>query len=193
MKRIYITLAILILSTVICGINAQTTADSVGLFAIHNDQAVRIEKITHTRIKGSGGLASMATFGVAKIKSKLEFKGATSEHQFEGAATLRIYFGNPSPQQMVNLYMFTPAYSIKNFDVARFDVKKGKRLLTGVSASIIGSSVGVSAADDLHIETLEIRQGVYDIIVKGKPGEYCLMFNANGTSGFGGVFDFTIK
>lgn len=140
MKKILATLA----STLVFGsVNAQTPTDSVGLFSIHNDVATRIDKITHTGIKGSGGLASMATFGVAKIKSKLEFKGATSEHQFEGMATLRMYFGNPSPQQMMNLYMFTPTYSIKNFDVARFDVKKGKRFLTGVTASITGSSVGV--------------------------------------------------
>lgn len=108
-------------------------------------------------------------------------------------ATLRMYFGNPSPQQMMNLYMFTPTYSIKNFDVARFDVKKGKRFLTGVTASITGSSVGVASAEDIQIETKELRSGVYDVTIKGKPGEYCLMFTANGTGGFGGVFDFTIK
>lgn len=174
-------------------LEAQTSIDSVGIFAIHEDQATRIEKITHQSIKGSGGLASMATFGVAKIKSKLEFKGATSPHQFEGIATMRIYFGQPSPQQMMNLYMFMPNYSISNFDIARFEVKKNKRLLTGISSSITGSKVGVSTPDDLEIVTEEVRSGVYNITVKGKPGEYCVMFNANGTGGFGGVFDFTIR
>lgn len=68
MKKILATLA----STLVFGsVNAQTPTDSVGLFSIHNDVATRIDKITHTGIKGSGGLASMATFGVAKIKSKL--------------------------------------------------------------------------------------------------------------------------
>lgn len=66
-------------------------------------------------------------------------------------------------------------------------------MLTGVTASITGSKVDVSAADDLQVETAEVRTGVYDVTVKGKPGEYCLMFTANGTGGFGGVFDFTIK
>lgn len=185
--------AALVITLLTGSAKAQTSPDSVGVFAIHGEKATRIDKITHTGIKGSGGLASVATFGVAKIKSKLEFKGETSEHRFEETATLRIYFGNPSPQQMVNLYMFTPAYNIKNFDVARFDVKKGKRLLTGVKASIAGAHVGVESAEGLQVETKEIRNGVYDISVKGKPGEYCLMFTANGTGGFGGVFDFTIK
>lgn len=190
MKKI---ISALILTTVFCSVNAQIPADSVGVFAIHGEEAIRIDKMTHSGIKTSGSLASMATFGVAKTKSKLEFKGATSDHHFEGTATLRIYFGNPSPQQMTNLYMFTPAYSIKDFEIAKFDVKKGKRLLTGVSMSITGSSIGVASAEDLEIETNQVRSGVYNITVKGIPGEYCLMFTANGTGGFSGVFDFTIK
>lgn len=190
MKKIF---AALVMTLLMGTVKAQMSTDSVGLFAIHGEKATRIDKITHNGIKGSGSLASLATLGVAKIKSKLEFKGETSEHQFEGTAALRMYFGNPSPQQMVNLYMFTPSYNIKNFDVARFDVKKGKRLLTGIKVSITGSHLGVESANDMQVETKEIRNGVYDISVKGKPGEYCLMFTANGTGGFGGVFDFTIK
>lgn len=127
MNKSFIVIA---LAMVLAKAKAQTPADSVGLFAIHDGEATRIER---------------------------------------------------------------PAYSVKNFDVARFEVKKGKRMLTGVTASITGSKVGVSAADDLQVETAEVRTGVYDVTVKGKPGEYCLMFTANGTGGFGGVFDFTIK
>ena len=174
-------------------VQSQTPADSVGVWAVNSGSFSRIDKITQQGVKGSGGLASAATFGVAKIKAKLEFKGETSEHPFSGAALLRLYFGNPPLEQMTNLYMFTPAYSVKNFDVARFEVKKGKRYLTGISASIAGSSVGVSSADDLQIDIKEVRAGVYNIKVSGKPGEYCLMLTVNGAGGFGGVFDFTIK
>lgn len=81
MKSLFVTL---VMTTVLGIENAQVPADSVGLFAIQNGKATRINKITHTSIKGSGGLTSAVTFGMAKIKSKLEFKGATSEHQFEG-------------------------------------------------------------------------------------------------------------
>lgn len=181
------------MSTLCINLNAQTPTDSIGLYAIHDGKATRIEKLTHSAIKGSGGLASMATFGMAKMKSKLEFKGETSNHQFVGTATLRVYFGKPSPQQITELYMFTPTNSIKNFEVARFQVKKGKRLLTGVSVSLLGSRVGVPSSDEVQVETKEIREGVFEIIIKGEPGEYCLMNNSNGTGGFGGVFDFTIK
>lgn len=191
MKRYLIMLMCLVF--VSANAQSQTPADSVGVWAANGGSYSRINKITQQGVKGSGGLASAATFGIAKTKAKLEFKGETSEHPFNGAALLRLYFGNPPLEQMTNLYMFTPAYSVKNFDVARFDAKKGKRYLTGISASITGSAVGVSSADDLQINIKEVRAGVYDIKVSGKPGEYCLMFTANGVGGFGGVFDFTIK
>lgn len=174
-------------------VNAQTETDSVGAYAFLGENYVQMKRITHASVKGSGGLASVATFGVAKIKAKLEFKGDTSPYQFKNKAIIRLYFGNPAPQDMVNLYMFSPAYSVENFGVARFDVKKGKRLLTGVSSSILGSKVGVDTAENLNIEMVELRPNVYEITIQGEPGEYCIMSTANGTGGFGGVFDFTIK
>lgn len=192
MKKMVLLFAILVSSAIANGQNS-IPADSVGVWAVDGNTLTRVNKITHRGIKGNGGLATVATFGIAKTKAKLEFNGQSSEHVFNGTATLRIYFGNPPMQQMTNLFMFTPAYSIKNFEVARFDVKKGKRYLTGFSVSLFGSSSGVSASDDVQIQTNEIRPGVYDIAVSGKSGEYCLMFTANGTGGFGGVFDFTIK
>lgn len=192
MKKIWLVLCF-VAAFMTANAQSQTPADSVGVWAVNNGSYSRIDKITQQGVKGSGGLASAATFGIAKTKAKLEFKGETSEHPFSGVALLRLYFGNPPLEQMTNLYMFTPAYSVKNFDIARFEVKKGKRYLTGVSASITGSAVGVSSADDLQTDIKEVRAGVYDIKVTGKPGEYCLMFTANGAGGFGGVFDFTIK
>ena len=173
--------------------NAQTPTDSVGIFAMMDGKAIRMDKITHNAIKGSGGLASAATFGMAKIKSKLQFKGNTSPNHFKGTAVFRMYFGAPQTTDLVKLYQFTANYSAKDFEVARFDVKKNARTLTGVSASLLGSSVGVSAADDLSVTVTETRPKVYDITVSGKPGEYCFMFVANGTNGFGGVYDFTIE
>lgn len=190
MKQVLLTLALTLANLTAY---AQVPTDSVGIFAIIDNKAVRMDKITHQAIKGSGGLASMATFGMAKIKSKLQYKGATSPNHFKGTATFRMYFGTPQTADMVNLYQFAANYSAKDFEVARFDVKKNARLLTGVSASLLGSSVGVASADDLDVTVKELRQKVYDITVTGKPGEYCFMFMANGTNGFGGVYDFTIE
>ncbi len=189
MKQIYTLLMLLIATSTY----AQAPADSVGIWADHSEKLERIDKITHQKIKGTGGLGSALSFGVSKIKAKLEFKGATSNHIFEGKAKFRMYFGNPPLQQIQSLYMFTKNYSVKDFEVAQFEVKKNTRLLTGVSTSILGSQVGVSTSDNINVEYNEIRDGVYEVAVSGKPGEYCIMFAANGTGGFGGVFDFTIK
>lgn len=173
--------------------NGQIQADSVGIFSLVDNQAIRMNKITHQAIKGSGGLASMATFGMAKIKSKLQFKGNTSPNHFKGSAKFLMYFGTPSTGDILNLYQFTTAYSAKDFEIARFDVKKNTRLLTGVTASLFGSSVGVSGTDDLNVVIKELRPKVYEIEITGRPGEYCFMFTANGTKGFGGVYDFTLE
>lgn len=164
---------------------AQVPTDSVGIFAIVDNQVVRMDKISHQAIKGS--------VGIAKVKSKLQYKGNTSPTHFKGTATFRMYFGTPQTADIVNLYQFTANYSAKDFEVARFDVKKNARLLTGVTASLFGSSVGVASADDLDVTVKELRPKVYDISITGKPGEYCFMFVANGTNGFAGVYDFTIE
>lgn len=173
-------------------LRAQVPQDSVGIFAIENGTPVRMNKICYSSIKGSGGLASAFSFGLAKVKAKYEYKGSTSNHKFEGEANFRLYFGMPRPEHIANLYMFTSQYSIENFEVAKFEVKKKKRLLTGVSVSILGSSYGVSGDDELVITQKEVRPGVFDLNIKGKPGEYCIIFTSNGTGAYNGVFDFTI-
>ena len=187
-----ILLSVIVLLTSISAF-PQASADSVGLFAIKDGQTVRIDRITHQSIKGSGGLASAFTLGMAKIKSKLEYKGATSPHHFKGTARFLMYFGTPSSTDMVKLYQFTSAYSPKDFEVAKFEVKKKVRRLTGVTASLLGSSMGVSAADGLDVVVRELRQNVYEVDVAGAPGEYCFIFMANGTNGFGGAYDFTLE
>lgn len=172
---------------------AQVPQDSVGIFAIENGKYVRMNKICYSKIKTSGGLAAAFSFGLAKVKAKYEYKGNTSIHKFKGLAKFRICFGIPRPEHATNLYMFTTPYSIENFEVAKFEVKKNKRLLTGVTVSILGSSVGVSGEEGLIINNKEISPGVYDFTVQGRPGEYCVIFTPNGTGVYNGVFDFTIE
>ena len=171
----------------------QVPQDSVGIFAIENGKYVRMNKICYSKIKTSGGLGAAFSFGLAKVKAKYEYKGNTSIHKFKGLAKFRIYFGIPRPEHATNLYMFTTPYSIENFEVAKFEVKKNKRLLTGVTVSILGSSVGVSGEEGLIINNKEISPGVYDFTVQGRPGEYCVIFTSNGTGAYNGVFDFTIE
>lgn len=172
---------------------AQNANDTVGLFAVHGKKYEQMDKIMYRKIKGSGGLGAALSMGLAKVKAKMEFSKATSDNVFNGSAHFRFYFGNPPINKIQDLFMFSKNFSIKDFDIARFEKKKNSRLLTGASSSLLGSSVGVASADDLTIKTKEIRSGVYDVEVSGEPGEYCIIFVGNGANGFGGVFDFTIK
>lgn len=187
MKKFILTFILLALS-----VSLYSQTDTLGIYAVYADGMSKIDRINSQSVKANG-LASAFTMGLAKSKAKFVFNGETSEHQFTGKAKLRIYFGNVPPEQAAANYMFTLGYSAKDFAVGRFEVKKKKRMLTGVSASILGTSIGAEAAEDVNITTNKIREGVYELTVEGNPGEYCMMFTAVGVSGFTGVFDFTIK
>lgn len=167
--------------------------DSVGIFAIHKSEVVRMNRIGYSKIKGTGALAAALTFGLSEVKAKYEYNYKTSPNKFKGEAKFRLYFGTPKPEQLANLYMFTLGYTAQNIEIARFEVEKNKRLLTGASASIFGAEVGVSGADGLLITERRLRPNVYELTVTGEPGEYCIVFSFNGTGVYNGVFDFTIE
>ena len=172
----------------------RTEPDSVGLFAIQNGKAVRMDLLRHRRIKTGGIIGYALTGGIASIKTKMEFAGETSDYQFDGKAKLRMYFGTPPLEKTASLYMFTPNYTVKDFEISRLQVKKGRRRLTSYSGSAFGSSMGAKDDDELSVRSTKIREGVYDIEVTGEPGEYCVVFSSGGVGGgFTGVFDFTLK
>lgn len=178
----------LLLICVLClsalGLRAQTASDSVGIYAINGNMVAPIEALSYKSLKISPGFMS--------AKAKLEFRGKTSPHHFNGTAKFRVYFGSPGPYEMAKLYMFTPTYSIDEFGVGRFDVKKDSRYLTTTKVSIFGGSTGVSEADKIDFNVSKVRPGVYEVTVTGAPGEYCIMHMYKGSAGYSSVFDFTI-
>lgn len=163
---------------------AQAQTDSIGVYALRNGEVSRVEVLNYTQTKISGGL---------KSKARLVFAGPTSQTRFNGTATFRLYFGTPSPYEVAKYYMFTPSYSVKDFSVGKFEVKKGDRLLTTATVSVIGSKVGAQQAEGVHIAYRALRNHVYEITVTGPAGEYCIMPIINGVAGYTGVFDFTIE
>lgn len=180
MKRIFLFLLLFIPTLLF----AQVPSDSVGAWVVSDNGMTRIKRITPRRIKGSG---------FVKVKAKMEFDGATSDHVFNGTAKFRMYFGNVPITEIQDLYMFSSNYSPKDFEIGEFQVKKDSRLLTGVTAKPFSSQVGASESKKVAATVTKLRDGVYDISVSGKAGEYCIMFAGAGASGFGGVFDFTLK
>ena len=163
---------------------AYAQTDSIGIYKVDNGCISRIEAARPAQTKISGGF---------KSKAKVVFNGASSENRFRGSATFRLYFGVPSPYDASKYFMFAPSYSVKDFIVGKFDVKKENRYLTTASVSIVGSKIGVSTAKGVNVEYRQLRDNVYEITVTGSAGEYCIMPVLNGTSGYAGVFDFALE
>ena len=175
MKKFIVTAAL----SVFCAC-AYAQTDSIGIYKVDNAGISRVEAARPTQTKISGGL---------KSKAKVVFNGSSSQNRFRGSATFRLYFGVPSPYDASKYFMFTPSYSVKDFIVGKFEVKKENRYLTTASASIVGSKIGVSTAKGVNVE----YNNVYEITVTGSAGEYCIMPMLNGTSGYAGVFDFALE
>ena len=163
---------------------AYAQTDSIGFYKVDNEGISRIEAARPVQTKISGGL---------KSKAKVVFNGASSQNRFRGSATFRLYFGTPSSYDAAKYFMFTPSYSVKDFSVGKFEVKKENRYLTTASVSIVGSKIGVSVAKDVNVEYRQLRDNVYEITVTGPAGEYCIMPVLNGTAGYAGVFDFALE
>lgn len=184
MKKI--ALFILGLMALLVSAKAQTQTDSLGVYALCGSSFEKIDVLNYQQTKVSSS--------IIRGKAKLAFAGSTSSHHFKNTATFRLYFGVPSPYEAAKYYMFTSAYSAKDFGVGKFKVKKDMRYLTAATVSIIGhSSIGAEKDKDVKVETKKIRDNVHEITVSGPAGEYCIMPVINGIGGYAGVFDFTIE
>ena len=179
MKKFIVTAAL----SIFCAC-AYAQTDSIGIYKVDNAGISRVEAARPALTKISG---------VFKTKAKVVFNGSSSQNRFKGSATFRLYFGMPSPYDAAKYFMFTPSYSVKDFSVGKFEVKKENRYLTTASFSIVGSKIGVTAAKDVSVEYRQLRDNVYEITITGPAGEYCIMPVLNGTAGYAGVFDFALE
>lgn len=167
--------------------------DSVGIYADIDGSYQLMESIKFTGVK-SNALGSALSYGIAKTKLKVEFAGTTSPYSFVGKAHFRMYFGMVPVSKAQRFYMFSDNYTIRDFAVSKFVVKKNKRQLVQGSYSLwTGVSSGLETTNDVTVSSTKLKDGVYDVIVEGKPGEYCIVFTNNGIGGYSTVFDFTIK
>ena len=136
MKKFIVTAAL----SIFCAC-AYAQTDSIGIYKVDNAGISRVEAARPAQTKISG---------VFKSKAKVVFVGSSSQNRFKGSATFRLYFGMPSPYDVAKYFMFTPSYSVKDFSVGKFEVKKENRYLTTASASIVGSKIGVSTAKGVN-------------------------------------------
>lgn len=131
--------------------------------------------------------------GTFSKTARLEFADAKSQNRFTGTAKFKFVFGAVNAYHSMTHYMFAPMYSVNDFGIAQFEVKKDKRYLTTVKIKPFGtSSTGVKESDRVKATTKELEKGVYIMEITAEPGEYCIIFNSMGTGGYSGTFDFGI-
>lgn len=167
--------------------------DSVGMYALIDGKYILMEPLNFSGTKVNA-LGAVLTYGLAPTKLKYTYKGSTSPYQFDGEARFQARFGIVSLAKTMKYYMFSSSYSIRDFSIAKMEVKKKNRLLVGASVGVLtGTTFGIDEDENLQVEIKPVQEGVYDIIVKGDPGEYCFVFSAYGTGVYNSIFDFTIK
>ena len=152
--------------------------------AVSFAQQTAMTPIKYKNIKISGTFSKTA---------RLEFADAKSQNRFTGTAKFKFVFGAVDAYHSMTHYMFAPMYSVNDFGIAQFEVKKDKRYLATVKIKPFGtSSTGVKESDRVKATTQELEKGVYIMEITAEPGEYCIIFNSMGTGGYSGTFDFGI-
>ena len=170
----------------------QPPGDSIGVYACLDEGIQKMNIIRYHDVVADNVLPSTFTIGLAEMKARYQFLGTTSPNRFRKQAHLRMYFRKLEEDGWVEGILFDPQYSVTDFHIARFDVKDGTRLLTGMTATIIKAKKGARFEKDMVVSYRKIREGVYDVFIDGKPGEYCLVFTGIKGNWAGFVYDFTI-
>lgn len=168
------------------------SGDTIGIYATVNGKYQQLEPVNYSGMKANASGYAF-TGGLAKAKTKTQYKGITSPYPFKGKAFFRMYFGMVPTNKAARYYMFSNNYTVRDFSIVKFSVKKNKRQLTSATYGLFsGYSSGVSEDEDVLVTTTEVRDGVYDIEVDAEPGEYGFLFSYNGVGVYQAIFDFTI-
>ena len=162
--------------------------DSVGIFANIDNKLVAMKHVDADE--------NRVTMNDFASKWLLDYDGKTSPYQFSKTAQFRVYFTHERNSISEYYKMFSSDLTIDDFIVCRFKVKGNKREFIGArnnSAFLGGHAKSkAEAAKDVTVSVKKISDNVYDMTVKGEPGEYCLTWNEKEAASWT-VFDFTIK
>lgn len=163
--------------------------DSVGIYANIDNSLVAMKHVDADE--------NRVTMNDFASKWLLDYDGKTSPYQFSKTAQFRVYFTHERNSISEYYKMFSSDLTIDDFIVCRFKVKGNKREFIGArnTSAVLGDGHAKSkaeAAKDVTVSVKKISDNVYDMTVKGEPGEYCLTWNEKEAASWT-VFDFTIK
>jgi len=163
--------------------------DSVGIYANNEGKLIAMKHVDADE--------NRVTMNDFASKWLLDYDGKTSSYQFSGTALFRIYFTHDRNSISEYYKMFSSDLTMDDFIICRFKVKGNKREFIGArnTSAVLGDGHAKSkaeAAKDVTISIKKVSDNVYDMTVKGEPGEYCLTWNEKKAASWT-VFDFTIK
>ena len=163
--------------------------DSVGIYANIDKKLVAMKHVDDDE--------NRVTMNDFASKWLLDYDGKTSPYQFSKTAQFRVYFTHERNSISEYYKMFSSDLTIDDFIVCRFKVKGNKREFIGArnTSAVLGDGHAKSkaeAAKDVTVSVKKISDNVYDMTVKGTPGEYCLTWNEKEAASWT-IFDFTIK
>lgn len=163
--------------------------DSVGIFANIDNKLVAMKHIDANE--------NRITDNTLSSKWILTYNGSTSNYQFLGEAHFRLYFTHDKNSISEYYKMFSNNLRVNDFIVCKLKIKNNKREFIGARNASAVFSDGhtkskAEAAKDVTVSVKKISDNVYDMTVKGEPGEYCLTWNEKEAASWT-VFDFTIK
>ena len=163
--------------------------DSVGIYANIGGNLVAMKHIDADE--------NRVTMNDFASKWLLDYDGKTSPYQFTGAAHFRIYFTQDRNSISEYYKMFSSDLTVNDFIICKFKIKGQKREFIGARNTSafnyeVHAKSKADAAKDVDVKIQKISDKVYDMTVKGTPGEYCLTWNEKDKASWT-VFDFTIK
>ncbi len=170
---------------------------NVGVFIVDEvGNSTLIQPIKYYKMKtGSNAFASAMTYGLAKVKNKVMYKSATSPNVLTKGSKFRFCFGDVPLGRIAQFYMIDKRYTLRNFSMCEFDVKKDSRVLETAKVSIwTGAQTGTTESDAFSFDVTMVDDFTYECSVHGEPvaGEYCFLFTDNGIGAYMSVFDFSI-
>lgn len=172
---------VFIIMCIMTSLHCFAQTDSLGIYMLKDGIYTQMKQIHYKQIK----------IGIGKASNV--FDGNNSDNKFIGKAKFKFYFGPVPLNKLADYYMFSDQYSIKDYGVSEFKVKKDSRLLSTVQGSIFGIKTGTVQTNKVKVNTTVLREGVYELTVEGTPGEYCIMLTRNGIGAYSGVYDFSLS
>ncbi len=162
--------------------------DSVGIYANIDNKLVAMKHIDANE--------NRITDNTLSSKWILTYNGSTSNYQFLGEAHFRLYFTHDKNSISEYYKMFSNNLRVNDFIVCKLKIKNNKREFIGAkNASAVfcdGHTKSKADAANVIVSVNKVSENIYDMTVKGTPGEYCLTWNEKEAASWT-IFDFTIK